>query len=225
MTPDASILFAIVEIAWINLLLSGDNAVVIALACRSLPAEQRRLGISLGAGAAIGLRIVFTALAAGLLSLPLLKFIGGALLLWIAVKLLIEETDENDVAAASNIGSAVRIIVIADMVMSLDNVLAIAAAANGSLALIIFGLLLSMPLIVFGAGFLIDVVAKYPVFVWGGAAMLGWVAGELMAEDSLWPRFFGATAGETVVYAVQAAAALFVVAVGWFILRARKTTH
>lgn len=222
MTPTISTILSVIEIGWINLLLSGDNAVVIALACRSLPAHQRRRGILLGAGAAVGLRIAFTLVAAGMLGLPFLKLIGGGLLLWIAVKLLIEETEEGDIAAASTLWRAIRVIAVADMVMSLDNVLAIAAAAHGSLPLIIFGLLLSVPLIVFGASMIIDVLGKFPLFVWGGAAMLGWVAGELLVEDPLWLRYLGQAPDEKAEYAVASICALFVVALSWLILRAQK---
>jgi YjbE family integral membrane protein len=219
MTIDSTTLFAIAEIIWINLLLSGDNAVVIALACRSLPADQRRLGIGLGAGAAVGLRVVFTAIVANLLFLPFLKIVGGVLLLWIAIKLLIDETEEKDVAAPPKLWAAVRTIALADMVMSLDNVLAIAAAAHGSMALIIFGLLLSVPLIVFGASLIIGLLQRYPAFVWGGAALLGWVAGELLLTDPFWPGYIGWKPAELVIDAVAAAGAIIVVATGWLLRR------
>ena len=141
----------LLEIGWINLLLSGDNAVVIALACRALPPAQRRLGVLLGGVAAVALRIVFTIAVVSLLNIPFLKLVGGLLLLWIGVKLIIDETDEASVAESDTVWNAVRTIALADMVMSLDNVIAIAAAARGSIALIIFGLVLSVPLIIFGA--------------------------------------------------------------------------
>ena len=138
---------ALGKIIWINILLSGDNAVVIALACRSLAPEQRKWGIILGAGAAVLLRIIFTVFVAQLMQYPYLKLIGGLLLLWIAVKLLTDETDESSIKESHTIWSAVQTVVIADIVMSLDNVVAIAAAAKGSTALIVFGLVISVPLI------------------------------------------------------------------------------
>jgi YjbE family integral membrane protein len=173
----------ILEIVWINLLLSGDNAVVIALACRSLPPERRRIGIALGACAAIGLRVIFTLIIVTLLALPFLKLAGGAALLWISVRLLGEEDAEDHIADSKTVWRAVRTIAIADAVMSLDNVVAIAAAAKGSFLLIVFGLVLSIPLIVFGAGLVTIVIDRFPALVWAGAALLGWVAGELAASD------------------------------------------
>ena len=173
----------IIQIVWINILLSGDNAVVIALACRSLPTRERKWGVILGAGAAVFMRIIFTVMVMSLMQIPYLKLIGGLLLLWIAVKLVIDETDETDIHASSTIWNAVRTIAVADMVMSLDNVVAIAAAAKGSIPLIVFGLLISVPLIVFGATLIITILQRYPVLVWAGAGLLGWVAGDLIASD------------------------------------------
>jgi len=216
---DSSLPFSIFEIVWINLLLSGDNAVVIALACRSLPSGQRSRGMWLGAGAAVFLRVAFTAIVASLLGLPLLKLAGGALLIWIAVRLLLEETEETDVAAPQSLWSAVKTIVAADMVMSLDNVLAIAAAAHGSWMLIVFGLVLSAPMVVFGAEMMIGLLQKFPIFVWGGAALLGWVAGELMIADPAWSRWAGARPGEVVEFACSAAGAAIVLAAGWGLRR------
>jgi len=219
MAFDSHILIPIAEIVWINLLLSGDNAVVIALACRSLPAERRMQGLAFGAAAAVGLRILFTGIVASLLGAPFLKLVGGALLLWIAVKLLLQEQEETDVASSPSLWGAVRIIVLADMVMSLDNVLAIAAAANGSMPLIIFGLLLSAPLVIFGANLMIGALEKFPVFVWGGAALLGWVAGELMVADPAWERFFGHRPVWWEPYAAASAGAIFVLALGRWMLQ------
>jgi YjbE family integral membrane protein len=183
-------LLALLQIIWINVLLSGDNAVVIALACRSLPPETRKWGILFGAGAAVLLRIIFTVIVTTLMGLPYLKIIGGILLLWIAVQLLTDETDESDIAASHSVWAAVRTIVIADIIMSLDNVVAIAAAAKGSWTLIIIGLAVSVPMIVFGATLLMTVLQRYPVLVWAGAALLGWVAGGLIIEDPLVKDFF-----------------------------------
>jgi YjbE family integral membrane protein len=172
------------QIIWIDLLLSGDNAVVIALACRKLPAHQRKVGILLGAGAAVGLRIIFAFFITFLLGVPFLKIVGGLLLFWIAIKLTTDEHDEHaDVAASENLWGAVRTIAIADAVMSLDNVVAIAAAAKGHPELFIFGLLLTIPLIIAGSTLLSAILQKYPFLVWLGAALLGWIAGEMLVSD------------------------------------------
>lgn len=176
---------SVLQIIWIDLLLSGDNAVVIALACRSLPPKQRRWGILLGAGAAVGLRIVFALIITVLLGLPFLKLIGGVLLFWIAIKLVVGEDDSHsNIAESDTLWRAVRTIAIADAVMSLDNVVAIAAASKGHPELFIFGLLLSIPLIVFGAQVVMTLIARFPLLVWAGAALLGWIAGEMIVGDS-----------------------------------------
>lgn len=174
---------ALGQIMLINLILSGDNAVVIALACRSLPPHQRKWGIILGALVAILMRIVFTVGVTSLLSWPWLKAIGSVLLFWIAIKLLVEDGEEKDIKDSSNIWGAVQTIAIADLVMSLDNVLAIAAAAKGNWSLIIIGLTTSIPLIVFGATLVMWLLTKMPILVWAGAALLGWIAGELLVTD------------------------------------------
>ncbi len=173
----------ILEIIWIDIFLSGDNAVVIALACRTLPEHQRRWGILLGSLAAVGLRILFAFVVIQLLALPFLKAAGGAILLWIAIKLLSDQTDTKAVRPARSLFAAVRTIAIADGVMSLDNVIAIAAAAKQDIVLIIFGLVLSVPLIVFGSSLVLGVLNRFPVLVWAGAALLGWIAGELIGSD------------------------------------------
>ncbi len=177
----------LLEIIWIDLLLSGDNAVVIALACRSLPGRQRRLGILLGSGVAIVLRVVFTLLIAELLDMPFVKIAGGLLLAWIAVKLADEDgPQEKPIRSASTLWSAIWLIVLADTVMSLDNMMAIAAAAKGSKLLILFGLALSIPLIVFGSTLVLGLLTRFPVLVWGGVALLGWIAGDILCSD---PQF------------------------------------
>lgn len=177
---------SLLQIIWIDLLLSGDNAVVIALACRKLPAEQRKMGILLGAGAAVGLRIIFAFFITFLLGVPFLKIAGGVLLFWIAIKLATDEHEEHaDVEASANLWGAVRTIAIADAVMSLDNVVAIAAAAKGHPELFIFGLLLTIPLIIMGSTLLSSILQKYPFLVWLGAALLGWIAGEMILGDVL----------------------------------------
>lgn len=175
---------AVGKIIWINVLLSGDNALVIALACRGLEPKQRLWGMILGAAAAVILRIIFTGIVATLMELPYLKLIGGLALIVIAAKLLVPEKEEEDgVHAASHLWAAVQIVVVADIVMSLDNVIAVAAAANGSVPLLILGLAISVPLIVAGAALIMALLTRLPVLVWLGAALLGWVAGEVIATD------------------------------------------
>jgi YjbE family integral membrane protein len=177
-------LVSVLQIIWIDILLSGDNAVVIALACRSLPSRQKRLGILLGAGTAVALRIVFALIITYLLAVPYLRIVGGLLLFWIAVKLMVGEEDEgHSVEEADSLWRAVRTIAIADAVMSLDNVVAIAAASRGHPELFIFGLLLSIPLIMVGATLITALIARFPIFVWAGAALLGYIAAEMIVTD------------------------------------------
>jgi YjbE family integral membrane protein len=175
---------SLLQIIWIDLLLSGDNAVVIALACRQLPENQRKVGIWLGASAAIGLRIIFALVVTYLLLVPYLKIVGGLLLFWIAIKLAMGEEEHHDnIDGGTSLWQAVRTIAIADAVMSLDNVIAIAAASRGHPELFIFGLLLSIPLIIMGAQFLTAIITKYPILIWLGAALLGWIAAEMLLGD------------------------------------------
>jgi YjbE family integral membrane protein len=175
---------ALTKIIWINVLLSGDNALVIALACRSLEPRQRMWGMVLGAGVAVFLRIIFTFIVASLLTLPFLKLVGGIALLVIAAKLLVpEKADEEHVQAAQHLWAAVKIVAIADIIMSLDNVIAVAAAANGSVVLLVLGLLISIPMIIAGAALIMALLDRVPALVWLGAALLGWVAGEVIATD------------------------------------------
>ena len=175
---------ALGKIMWINILLSGDNALVIAMACRGLPPRQRFWGMVLGAGVAVFLRIIFTGIVVTLMGLPFLKLVGGLALLVIAAKLLVpEHEDEGGVDAASHLWAAVQIVAIADIVMSLDNVIAVAAAANGSIPLLVIGLAISVPLIVAGAALIMALLTRLPALVWAGAALLGWIAGEVMATD------------------------------------------
>ena len=171
------------QIIWIDFLLSGDNAVVIALACRSLPERGRRRAVWFGAGAAVALRVVFAFIVVSLLSLPGVKVVGGALLVWIAVKLLLEDRREEKIAPADSIWRAVWTIAMADALMSLDNVLAIAGAAHGDFWLMAFGLALSAPLIVFGASMIMRLLDGQAWLLWAGGALLGWVAGEMIAGD------------------------------------------
>ncbi len=175
---------ALTKIIWINVLLSGDNALVIALACRGLQPQQRVWGMVLGAGVAVVLRIIFTFIVVTLMALPFLKLIGGLALIVIAAKLLVPEVHDDDgVQAASHLWAAVRIVAIADIIMSLDNVIAVAAAANGSAILLILGLAISIPMIVAGAAIIMALLDKLPILVWFGAALLGWIAGEVIATD------------------------------------------
>ena len=178
--------FAALEIVVINILLSGDNAVVIALACRNLPPHQRRWGVFWGAIGAIVLRIILTFFAVSLLKLSYLKIIGGLLLVWIGIKLIAEEDGEggHDVQASDRMLAAIRTVVIADLVMSIDNVLGVAAAAKGSLLLLIFGLVVSVPLVVGGAQLIMRLIERFPVLIVAGGGLLGFVAGELIVEDS-----------------------------------------
>lgn len=179
----------VLEVVWINLVLSGDNAVVIALACRGLPPRKRRIGMALGALVAILLRLVFTVVVTTILTTPFVKLVGGVLLLWIGAKLLVEEDGgQGHTRASDRLWVAVRTVALADAVMSLDNVLAIAAVANGSVFLLVLGLGLSVPLIVAGAGLVVSVLDRWPVLVWAGAVLLGWVAGEMIVTDPFWPR-------------------------------------
>ena len=193
---------AVSKIIWINVLLSGDNALVIAMACRGLAPKQRFWGMVLGAAAAVVLRIIFTGIVATLLELPYLKLIGGLALIVIAAKLLVpEKEDEEGVVAASHLWAAVQIVVVADIVMSLDNVIAVAAAANGSVPLLILGLLVSVPLIVAGAALIMAVLEKLPILIWLGAGLLGWIAGDVIATDpAIAPfiaRFFSSGVGSS----------------------------
>jgi len=173
----------ILEIIWIDILLSGDNAVVIALACAGLPKDQRLKGIVLGGAAAVSLRILFTLVFVRLLGLPFIKLLGGLLLLWIAVKLARDERGKKHVTEQTSVFAAVRVIVIADAVMSLDNVVAIAAASKGSVLLLLFGLGLSIPLIMFGSTLVLTLLKRFPILIWAGAAMLGFIGGEMIAEE------------------------------------------
>jgi YjbE family integral membrane protein len=225
---------AVGQIIWINILLSGDNAVVIALACRSLPPRQRFWGILLGAGAAVLLRIFFTIIIAQIMGVAFLKLVGGLLLLWIAVKLIVptEEHGEENVKAGDTLLRAVWLVTVADIVMSLDNVIAIAAAAETAAArvdiahalaikttLIIFGLATSVPLIIAGSALLMKVMERFPILVWAGAALLGWVAGEIIVKDVAVVGYLGQELVDKIHLWAAAVGAIFVVALGWVIRR------
>jgi len=164
-------------------LLSGDNALVIAMACRGLHGRHRLWGMVIGAGIAVVLLIAFTGIVATLMSLPYLKLVGGVALVVIAAKLLVPEDEGDEIAAGTTLWHAIRIVVIADIVMSLDNVIAVAAAANGQFSLLILGLAISIPMIIAGAALIMLVLDRFPLLVWLGAMLLGWIAGDVIASD------------------------------------------
>jgi YjbE family integral membrane protein len=177
------------QITLINIVLSGDNAVVIALAARSLPAHQQKQAVMWGAGAAVVMRILLTIIAVELLKWPYLKIIGAILLFWIAIKLLVPEHDDENVESSDNLMKAIKTILIADLVMSLDNVIGVAAAAKGNLTLLILGLAISIPLVIFGATILMKVMERWPIIITIGAGLLGWVAGEMLMTDPVWAEW------------------------------------
>ena len=203
----------LVTIIWINIILSGDNAVVIALAARSLPPNQQRQAVFFGSGAAVVLRIALTVIAAKLLALPYLQIVGGLLLLWIGVQLLAEEEDgEHAAKEHGSMAAAVRTILIADLVMSLDNVIAVAAAAKGSMVLLVLGLAISIPLVIFGSTLMIKLMERFPVIVALGAALIGWVGGETIVSDAALAPY--AQANHWLHYVAAAVGALAVVVIG-----------
>jgi YjbE family integral membrane protein len=211
----------LMAIIGVNIVLSGDNAVVIALAARSLPPKQQKAAIFWGSGAAIVMRIVLTIVAVELLRLPYLKLVGAALLLWIAVGLLLpEDESEEGGPETGNLGAAIRTILIADLVMSLDNVIAVAAAAKGSITLLILGLGISIPLVIFGSTLLLKVMDRFPIIITLGAALLGWVAGDMAVSDPAVKAWVDANAN-WLHTAAPAVGAILVVAVGkWLAARA-----
>jgi YjbE family integral membrane protein len=174
---------AVGKIIWINVLLSGDNALVIAMACRGLHGRHRLWGMIIGAGIAVVLLIAFTGVVTTLMALPYLKLIGGLALIGIAAKLLVPEDEDNEIAAGATLLQAIRIVVIADIIMSLDNVIAVAAAANGQLSLLVLGLAISIPMIIAGAALIMMVLDRFPFLVWLGALLLGWIAGDVIETD------------------------------------------
>jgi YjbE family integral membrane protein len=221
---------ALLQIMWINVLLSGDNAVVIAMACVGLPPRQRLWGMILGAGVAVVLRIVFTVVIAKLMLLPYLKLIGGLALFYIAAKLLVpEDEDESEVEAVEHLWRAVRIVAVADIVMSLDNVIAIAAAAKGNFALILIGLAISVPLIVAGAALIMALLERFPILVWAGAALLGWIVGEVIMTDPVIQNVLEPKLGAEGFHYVILFAALFgavlVLVVGGLWRRSKQQTR
>ncbi len=184
----------LLKIFWINIILSGDNAVVIALAARSLPVAQQKKAVLFGSGAAVLLRVALTVVAAKLLEMSYLQIIGGILLLWIGVQLLTDEEGEDGHGGTNgSLMAAVRTILIADLVMSLDNVIAVAAAAKGSMLLLVLGLAISIPLVVFGSTLMIRLMERFPVIVVLGAALIGWVGGETIMGDTALKAFVEST--------------------------------
>ncbi|CAB3648604.1 TerC family protein [Paraburkholderia rhynchosiae] len=215
---------AVIQIIVIDILLGGDNAVVIALACRNLPPAQRTKGVLWGTAGAIVLRVILIAFAVALLDVPLLKFAGGLLLLWIGVRLMAPAHDAHEnVKPADKLIAAIKTIIIADAVMSLDNVIAIAGAAEAAdpehrLALVIFGLVVSIPLIVWGSQLVLKLLDRFPIVITLGAALLGWIAGGLIVNDPAgdrWPILDTPMAE----YGMSVASALFVVVLGYLIKR------
>ena len=205
----------VAQIIAIDLLLGGDNAVVIALACRRLPDHQRNRAIVIGAMGAIFLRLVLVFFALELLTLPYLRLIGAALLLWIGVKLLRgDDDDDENLTASTHLWGAVKTIIVADLVMSLDNVIAVAAAAHGQMILVALGILISIPLIVWGSRLVLWLMDRFPIIITLGAALLGWIAGEMATNDLILPEL-----PEWSHYAAGAAGAAIVLAVGFLLNR------
>jgi len=200
---------AVGKIIWINVLLSGDNALVIAMACRGLHGRHRLWGMVIGAGIAVVLLIAFTGIVATLMSLPYLKLVGGVALLVIAAKLLVPEDEGDEIAAGTTLWHAIRIVVIADIVMSLDNVIAVAAAAQGQLSLLILGLAISIPMIIAGAALIMLVLDRFPLLVWLGAMLLGWIAGDVIASDPVDQSLLHRALDGQMIFSVEATSAIF----------------
>ena len=224
MLQSADFWVGLIKIIWINIILSGDNAVVIALAARALPPEQQKKAIFFGSGAAVVFRILLTIVAAKLLALSYLQIVGGLLLLWIGVQLLgDEDAGEGHGKEGGGLMAAVRTILIADVVMSLDNVIAVAAAAKGSSTLLILGLAISIPLVVFGSTLMIKLMERFPIIVTLGAALIGWVGGETIVSDVALRDVLAAH--PWLHYAAAAAGAAFVVLLGrWLSKRAQAAS-
>ena len=209
---------AVLQIIAIDIILGGDNAIIIALACRNLPKDQRLAGILWGTAGAIILRVILVFFATSLMEIPGLRLIGGILLIWIGVKLLTEvETHNLDgkINQSSNLLTAIRTIIIADFVMSLDNALAITAAAKDDIGLVVFGLLLSVPIIIWGSALILRLMERFPVIITAGAGLLGWLGGGLMISDKLLAEFTAISPPATPTMAT-ALGAMFVIAMGRF---------
>jgi YjbE family integral membrane protein len=214
---DLKFVSQVLSIVLIDLILAGDNAVVIALAVRSLPRKQRILGIILGSGAAVLLRVVLTFFAAQLLNIRFLKLTGGILIAWVAVKLFMQGTEEKKIGEAANLWQAIRLIVFADLIMSTDNVLAVAGASHGNAFLLIFGLALSIPFVVGTSTFLSMLMDKYPVIIYIGSAVLGKVAGDMIITDPWVHQTLQPS--KIVDYGVMALFAIGVIVVGKLLAR------
>jgi YjbE family integral membrane protein len=211
----------LLKIIGVNIVLSGDNAVVIALASRSLPPHLRNKAIWFGALGAVGLRLIFSFFIVELMAVPYIKIIGALLLLWIGVKMIVPEHgghgDGNGGSANGSIWNAIKTIIIADAVMSLDNVIAIAAAANGNIVLIGLGLAMSVPLIIYGSTLILNWFIRYPILIVAGAGLIGWIAGEIWITDPAiaeWTHAFFEEHGTWLEYVSAAAGALFVIVLG-----------
>ena len=215
---------AVLQIIAIDIILGGDNAIIIALACRNLPKDQRLAGILWGTAGAIILRVILVFFATSLMEIPGLRLIGGILLIWIGVKLLTEvETHDLDgkINQSSNLLTAIRTIIIADFVMSLDNALAITAAAKGDIGLVVFGLLLSVPIIIWGSALILRLMERFPVIITAGAGLLGWLGGDLMISDKLLAEFTAILPPATPTMAT-AIGAIFVIAMGRFFAKPQQ---
>jgi len=206
---------SLLQIIWIDLLMSGDNAVVIALACRSLPPQKQKIGIALGAATAIGLRIIFAIIITYLLAIPYLKIAGGMMLTWIAIN-LVRSSDEDDpqIKSRTSLWGAVGTIAVADMVMSLDNVVAVAGASHGHIPLFVIGLAISIPFVIAGASLITALIERLPILVWAGGALLGWIAGEMIVTDPFVAAFVH-NFGDTAHYAAALLGALLVLLIGY----------
>jgi YjbE family integral membrane protein len=215
---------AAVQIMGINILLSGDNAVVIALAVRALPPKERFWGMVLGAGAAAVLLILFTGIVATLMQLPYLKLAGGLALFWVAIKLVSPQPHdaEDTPEAVEDLWRAVRVVVVANIVMSLDNVIAVAAAAKGNYVLLGLGLAVSIPVVIAGSALFLAIIERFPIVVWGGGALLGWIAGGLLPEDPIIAEHFSEATAEMLDVVCGIAGAIFVVLVGLYLVRSRR---
>jgi YjbE family integral membrane protein len=215
---------SVLQIIAIDILLGGDNAIVIALACRRLPEAQRKQGIFWGVVGAIALRVILIFFALQLLAIPFLKIVGGALLLWIGVKLLQpeDEGEHGKIEGSTHLWGAIRTIIIADAVMSLDNVIAVAAAAKGDLALVIFGILISIPIVVWGSKFVLKLMDRLPIVITFGGALLGWIAGDMLLGDAVVKPYLEGQPG-WLKYVASTVGALLVMAVGtWLAKRAAQ---
>ncbi len=227
MTDPTTLVFwiAVLQIIAIDILLGGDNAVVIALACRKLPDEQRKKGIFWGVAGAIILRVILIFFALQLLAVPWLKFVGALLLFWIGIKLLQpEEEGHGDVAAATTLAAAIKTIIVADAVMSLDNVIAVAAAAHGSMVLVTFGILVSIPIVVWGSQLVLKLMDRYPIVITAGGALLGWIGGGMIPGDPALADFFAGM--PYAKYGLAILGAVLVIAIGKLLaMKAEKARH